>query len=262
MIPRTDIRAWGSIVPWKTDEQIEQDLVISRSLVEIYSDKFLSENLAFRGGTALHKLFLSPQSRYSEDIDLVQKDAGPIRDIISGLRTALSFLSEPIVKQKANNNTLIFRFASENTTPVPLRLKVEVNCREHFSVLGYKENTFSVDTRWFKGTTNIQTYEIEELMGTKLRALYQRKKGRDLYDLYKAISLSNPDPDIVLACYTSYMDFSKVTSPTRKQFVNNLKEKLLDRVFIGDTNSLLRPGENYDAQEAFNIVNEILLEKL
>ena len=262
MIPITDIRAWGNVVPWKNAEQIEQDLVISRSLVEIYSDKYLSENLAFRGGTALHKLFFTSQPRYSEDIDLVQKDAGPIRDIITGLRTALAFLGEPKVKQKTHNNTLIFRFDSENITPVPLRLKVEVNCREHFSVLGYKESTFSVDTRWFKGTANIQTYEIEELLGTKLRALYQRKKGRDLYDLYKAIILSNPDPKKVLACYASYMDFSKVTSPTRKQFANNLKDKLQDKVFIGDTASLLRPGENYDAQEAFNVVNETLLEKL
>jgi len=55
------------------------------SSLEIYSDKYLAENLAFRGGTALHKLFLSPQSRYSEDIDLVQKNAGPVRDIITGL---------------------------------------------------------------------------------------------------------------------------------------------------------------------------------
>lgn len=54
MIPITDIRAWGNVVPWKNDEQVEQDLVISRSLVEIYSDRYLSENLAFRGGTALH----------------------------------------------------------------------------------------------------------------------------------------------------------------------------------------------------------------
>jgi len=262
MIPITDIRAWGNVVPWKNAEQIEQDLVISRSLVEIYSDRYLSENLAFRGGTALYKLFLTSQPRYSEDIDLVQKDAGPIRDIITGLRTALAFLGEPKVKQKANNNTLIFRFDSENITPVPLRLKVEMNCREHFSVLGYKESAFSVDTRWFKGTANIQTYEIEELLGTKLRALYQRKKGRDLYDMYKAIILSNPDPKKVLACYASYMDFSKVTSPTRKQFANNLKDKLQDKVFIGDTASLLRPGENYDAQEAFNVVNETLLEKL
>ena len=178
------------------------------------------------------------------------------------MRTILAFLGEPKVKQKANNNTLIFRFDSENVSPVPLKLKVEVNCRDHFSVLGYQQSTFSIDTRWFNGTAAIQTYNLEELLGTKLRALYQRKKGRDLYDLYKAIIVSNPDPGKVLSCYASYMDFSNVTSPTRKQFVNNLKEKLLDKVFIGDTASLLRPGENYDAQEAFTVVNETLLEKL
>lgn len=262
MIPITDIRAWGNVVSWKNDDQVEQDLVISRSLVEIYSDRYLSENLAFRGGTALYKLFFTSQPRYSEDIDLVQKVAGPISDIITGLRTTLAFLGEPKVKQKANNNTLIFRFDSENITPVPLRLKVEVNCREHFSVLGFKESTFSVDTRWFKGTSNIQTYEIEELLGTKLRALYQRKKGRDLYDLYKAIIVSNPDPDKVLTCYRTYMDFSKGTLPTRKQFVKNLKEKLVDKNFVNDTASLLRPGENYNPQEAFAIVSETLLERL
>lgn len=87
-----------------------------------------------------------------------------------------------------------------------------MNCREHFSV----------DTRWFKGITNIQTYEIEELLGTKLR---------DLYDPYKAIIVSNPDPDKVIACYGSYMGFSKGISPTRKQFVNNLKEKIVDKDF-------------------------------
>ncbi len=157
---------------------------------------------------------------------------------------------------------MIFRFDSENITPVPLRLKVEVNCREHFSVLGYQESVFSVDTRWFNGTTKIQTYKLEELLSTKLRALYQRKKGRDLYDLYKAFILSNPNPDEVLSCYVSYMAFIKVKSPTRKQFVNNLKEKLQDKVFIGDTASLLRPGENYNVQEAFNVVNETLMEKL
>jgi len=262
MIPITDIRAWGNVVPWKNAEQVEQDLVISRSLVEIYSDKYLSENLAFRGGTALYKLFFSSQPRYSEDIDLVQKNAGPIKDIITGLRTALAFLGEPYVKQKANNNTLIFRFDSENITPVPLRLKVEVNCREHFSVLEYQENVFSIDTRWFNGTAKIQTYKLEELLGTKLRALYQRKKGRDLYDLYKAFILSNPNPDDVLTCYASYMAFNKMKSPTKKQFVNNLKEKLLDEVFIGDTAALLSPGEDYNPEEAFDIVLSNLLVKL
>lgn len=124
------------------------------------------------------------------------------------LRDRLSFLGEPVVKQKTNNNTLIFRFNSENVTPVPLRLKVEINCREHFSVLGWKEMDFSIDTRWFSGSCKIQTYQLEEILGTKIRALYQRRKGRDLYDLYKSFTLFDPNIDTVLTCYREYMSFT------------------------------------------------------
>ncbi len=70
MIPRPHIAKWQKFAPWRDFAQVEQDLVISRTLVEIFSDDFLSSQLAFRGGTALHKLYLHPASRYSEDIDL------------------------------------------------------------------------------------------------------------------------------------------------------------------------------------------------
>lgn len=262
MIPINEIRAWSNIVPWINDEQIEQDLVICRSLVEIFSDKLLAENLAFRGGTALHKLFLHPQPRYSEDIDLVQKKSGPIKEVIIRLRKALSYISEPVIKQKANNNTLLFRFNSENTTPIPLRLKVEINCREHFTVYGFKDVAFSIDTKWFKGETNIQTYELEELLGTKLRALYQRKKGRDLFDLYKAITVAKPDTDKIIACYHEYMKFVVGKSPTRKQFLLNMDAKLLDNDFINDTAFLLRTTEKYNPNEAYELVKKEILEKL
>lgn len=78
MIPRAYISEWNQQVPWQTMEQVEQDLVICRALVELFSDDLLATSLAFRGGTALHKLFFSPQQRYSEDIDLVQISAKPI----------------------------------------------------------------------------------------------------------------------------------------------------------------------------------------
>ncbi|SZD73229.1 Nucleotidyl transferase of uncharacterised function (DUF1814) [Candidatus Ornithobacterium hominis] len=82
--------------------------------------------MAFRGGTALHKLYLSPQPRYSEDIDLVQIKAEPIKETIDRLREVLSFLGEPYVRQKRNNNVLIFKVASEIPPVVPIRLKIEI----------------------------------------------------------------------------------------------------------------------------------------
>lgn len=81
MIPRAYIEAWRAEAPWVQATHVEQDLVISRALVEIFARPELSSSLAFRGGTALHKLHLRPAGRYSEDIDLVQITAGRARDL-------------------------------------------------------------------------------------------------------------------------------------------------------------------------------------
>jgi len=82
MIPQAAIIEWSNHVPWQTNEQVEQDMVICRSLVEIFNEPYLAEHLAFRGGTALHKLYLQPQLRYSEDLDFVQFKAEPIGEIL------------------------------------------------------------------------------------------------------------------------------------------------------------------------------------
>lgn len=90
MIDRASITNWSVAHPWGQKSFVEQDLVISRALVSIYSDPLLSGALAFRGGTALHKLYLAPQVRYSEDIDLVQVEPGPIKLIVEKLDAVLT----------------------------------------------------------------------------------------------------------------------------------------------------------------------------
>jgi hypothetical protein len=113
MIDRKSIIAWSEQFPWSEPSMVEQDLLISRTLVAIFSDEFLASQLAFRGGTALHKLYLSPQPRYSEDIDLVQINPGPIKPIMFRLGEVLSFLPDRVTKQKRYNNTMLFRLESE-----------------------------------------------------------------------------------------------------------------------------------------------------
>src|SRR5580658_8317341 len=110
MIPKAYIDERRQQAPWQDEYQVEQDLIISRALTAIYSDDFLSQKLAFRGGTALHKLYFNPPARYSEDIDLVQIEAEPFGPVMDRLRDCLSFLGIPSRKQKEHNNTLLFRF--------------------------------------------------------------------------------------------------------------------------------------------------------
>jgi len=254
--------SWNEQVPWETHAKVEQDLLICRCLVAIYSDEFLASQLAFRGGTALHKLYLSPQPRYSEDIDLVQIHPGPIKNILFRLGEVLDFMPDRVTKPKRFNNTMLFRMESEIPPTIPIRLKVEINCYEHFDVLGLVKKLFSVESSWFTGRAELTTYQFNELLGTKLRALYQRKKGRDLFDLYIGLTEGRYNADEIIQCYNRYMAFVVEQPPTYKQFVNNMETKMTDMEFLGDTIGLIRPEMKYDPVTAYQLVKEMLIDKL
>ena len=262
MIPKEFIVEWKQTVPWLDMLMVEQDLIICRALVTIYNDDFLSSHLAFRGGTALHKLYLSPQPRYSEDIDLVQIQPESVGPILDKLREVLSFLGEPIIKQKKNNNTMVFRVNSTFPPIMPIRLKIEINCKEHFNVLGFVKIPFDIKNQWFNGNCEITTYQLDELIGTKLRALYQRKKGRDLFDLYKALENNNLNTDNVIKCYHKYISFSDGDSPSQVVYLANMEEKLKEEIFLNDTQALLRTSLVFNPQEAYKVVKRKLIEKI
>lgn len=261
MIPLAALTEWTNSVPWTDMKQVEQDLIICRALVAIYSDEFLSSRLAFRGGTALHKLYLSPQPRYSGDIDMVQIVSEPIKPTIDRLRDVLSFLGVPTVKQKRNNNTIVFKIDSTEIPVTILRMKVEINCREHFSILGFEKVDFGVANSWFTGNCQIITYKLDELIGTKVRALYERRKGRDLFDLYKALHNENLNIEKVIDCFNEYMA-REGKKTTHTLYVSNMDEKMANDEFLGDTALLLRPGEKYNPNEAYKIVKSQIIDKL
>lgn len=210
----------------------------------------------------MHKLYLTPQRRYSEDIDLVQIDPGPIKQILSRLGELLDFLPRKVVKQKRYNNTMLFRMESEIPPIVPIRLKIEINCFEHFNELGLVKVPFLMENSWFSGNSELTTYVLEELLGTKLRALYQRKKGRDLFDLYIALTSKEVDIDLVIRCYIRYMEFVVSQPPTYKQFIQNMENKMNDPEFLGDMENLLISEEAYEMQEAYRVVKERIIDKL
>lgn len=263
MIPKPFITKWQDYAPWNQFFQVEQDLVISRALVAIFSDDFLRESLAFRGGTALHKLYLNPAPRYSEDIDLVQIKAGPIKPIMKRLQEVITFFEEPRKTQvKGHGAKAFYRFTSEYED-IRLRLKIEINCREHFNVLDYVDFPFEVNSEWFTGKTKIKTYNINELLGTKLRALYQRKKGRDLFDLdYSRLNV-DIDLDLILECYKKYISFSTGKRlPSKKEFLINIADKENSPEFTGDMKALIRPDISYNVEAAFDWLKNELVERM
>ena len=262
MIPRANITSWRSIAPWPSDEQVEQDLVLSRALVDMFNRKAVADRVLFRGGTALHKLFFGAAGRYSEDIDLVQRDPEPIGDLVSAIHEALDpWLGSPGWKQSKGRFTLYYRFET-SFSPVSSRcVKVEINTREHFTVLGATTRTLAVDNPWFHGTSELAVYHLDELLGTKLRALYQRRKGRDLYDLWLALLTGKPVTDRVIECFQKYIGHDGSTV-SRAEFEANMSSKLSSAEFLDDLRLLLPSEVEYDPLKAARVVVDELIAKL
>jgi len=262
VIPHDYITEWRAEAPWVQDFQIEQDLVISRAIVDLFSHPLLQNALAFRGGTALYKLHFKPAARYSEDVDLVQTRAEPAGPMMNAVRGMLDpWLGKPQWKQTDGRVTFVYRFDSEDMPPIPLRLKVEINTREHFCVYGVKQVPFSVASRWFHGSCTIQSYDLDELLGTKLRALYQRKQGRDLFDLATALKDPRVDPARIVTAFSGYMAREGHTV-TRAQFEANFALKMRDPQFMADIRPLLAAGYQWDAGAAAPLVSSRLIERL
>jgi predicted nucleotidyltransferase component of viral defense system len=263
MIPRAYITEWQKNAPWQSNAQVEQDLIIERALVELFSNNFLRENLAFRGGTALHKIVLKPQVRYSEDIDLVQIKSGPIKPILQEIRKSMTFLgTKREVEPSIHNVTARYVFETEIEPVIKSKLKLEINTREHFTVLGWEQKIHKIDHSYFKGEANITSYKLEELLATKLRALYQRKKGRDLFDLYYAFKKAAINIEQLIACYKTYMEISDGKSPSSKEFLINMEDKMKRDDFRGDIVALLRPEVKFNIDEAYELIKKELIEKI
>ena len=225
MIPAAHIQAWAATTPWPDARQVEQDLIICRALCDIFDEPYLAERLAFRGGTAIHKLLFSQPVRYSEDIDLVQVRPEPIGKTVDAVRRALSWLGPCRRKSAAHSIHLVFSFSPEATPATNAKLKIEINTREHENLYGIPTYPFAVENPWFSGKVTIASFEPEELFGTKLRALLQRRKGRDLFDINEGLKQLSLDAPKVIGALNHYL--AREGTPISRA---NAEERMLDKL--------------------------------
>lgn len=231
---------------------VEQDLIISRALIDLYNDQQIADSLVFRGGTALNKLFIKPASRYSEDIDFVQRNAEPIGRTIDKIRAILKpWLGEPKWKITERSAKLIYPYQSVGG--FVSKLKVEINTTEHFQVLPLKSMLLEATSPWFAGSAEIITYQIEELVATKLRALYQRRKGRDLFDLWLIFKNIMADINQLIEIFKVYCKNDGVEI-NQKLFISNMQLKKQNKDFQSDMNILLPSSIGWNFDEAYEFV--------
>jgi predicted nucleotidyltransferase component of viral defense system len=263
LIPQAHIQAWRAYAPWPNPAQIEQDLIICRALGDLFNAPALAGKIAFRGGTAIHKLLFKQPLRYSEDIDLVQTHAAPISTTVDAIRDALAWLGKCNREQAGHSMHLVFRFSPESAPQATLKLKVEINTREHGTLLGYRRYPFVVVSDWYSAQAELVSFEPEELFGTKLRALLQRRKGRDLFDLHHGLLQLGMDPDKAVACLDHYL--SREDRPISRAEAEERMLKKLTRSLTEDIEPLLPVGVRFDeaiAIEAFNGVWRHLITRM
>ena len=82
-----------------------------------------------------------------------------------------------VVKQKKHNNTLVFKVQPTDVGAGEIHLKVEINCKEHFSVLPMVRVPFKVESSWFTGECDVLTYELAELTPIRSTEGYLRQKA-------------------------------------------------------------------------------------
>jgi len=268
MIPAQNIVAWGNVVPWADQRQVEQDLIISRALIEIFSDDVLRNALRFRGGTALNKLHFPAPLRYSEDIDLVRTSAGPIGPILDRLRTLLEpWLGPARFDQSPVAPKFRFRVEAEDGSGVPIRLKIEINTREIDVFDAVAALPLAVVNPWFSGEAFIPTFSREEMLATKLRALLQRDKGRDLYDIAHALDVfEDLATDRIVEMFGRYLALSG-QAISRAEAQQRMFAKLANPRFLLDMRPLL-PADQVEilteasTAESFRLVFTTLVDRL
>ena len=263
MIPNAYIQAWSVQAPWPDARQVEQDLIICRALCDLFNAPTLKGKIAFRGGTAINKLLFKQPLRYSEDIDLVQTQAEPIGTTVDSIRQALSWLVKCNREQAGHSMHLVFKFAPEADSRATLKLKVEINTREHEPLFGIKSYPFVVESDWYQGKTEIASFEPEEIFGTKLRALLQRRKNRDLFDLHHGLDQLAMDPDKLIACFDHYLALEG--NPITRAVAEQRMLEKLTRSLIEDIAPLLPAGVRFnddDAMQAFEHVWKELIVRI
>lgn len=255
MILSANIQEWSASAPWPESRQIEQDMIICRALCDLFNDPFLAERHSFRGGTAINKLLFKRPLRYSEDIDLVQLKAEPIGPTIDAIRKALAWLGRCKINRARHSTHLIFKFVPENSAETQLNLKVEVNTREYQSLYGVEKYPFEIINTWFHGKAELSSFRLYELFGTKLRALLQRRKNRDLFDLGEGLKNLDIDATRLVACFDHYLALEG-EAITRADAEERMLGKL-NHSLIEDIAPLLPAGVIYKEDDALNAFQSV-----
>jgi predicted nucleotidyltransferase component of viral defense system len=185
----------------------EKNYVNSWILWAIYTSQY-GDNLLFKGGTALSKLYFPETWRYSEDLDF------GVEGEYRGSEAELGDVLEDAARASGIDFEVTKHRELQKEAYPTHYVDIDI---QYTAVLGHK-NTTSLDVMIdehvaFTPETHRHSYEdvpefelnaysLEEIFAEKLRALYQRSQARDYYDLYRMITEADVDDSVIRPAFT------------------------------------------------------------
>lgn len=232
-------------------EIIEKDYVLGWILAGINNHSKTKDTWIFKGGTCLKKCYFETY-RFSEDLDFTYKHAGylptesELIDVAkeisywvydnSGIEIPETGISFEIVPNKRGSHTvqgkLSYRGALRpgvRVTSLP-RIKIDLTLDEPLILSAVTREVEHQYTDKPAGGIKIATYACEEIFAEKIRALIQRLRPRDLYDvihLYRRKELS-PDVSILKAVLIKKCNVRNIAFPTMQTIVAHEGRKFLE----------------------------------
>ncbi len=182
MIDKKSLKRISAItgVPQAT---IEKDLALSVALARL-SESGLSDDLVFKGGTAIRKIYFE-KARFSEDLDFNVKKGIGKEKIVSVLKTiflgTISGINFSSMDEEKTSTGLKANLKFTGPLEYPQRIRLDFNFREN--TLKNPEKRKLIDSYGI-GDWQVNVMSLDEIFAEKIHALSSRAAPRDLYDVW------------------------------------------------------------------------------
>lgn len=258
MIPREALSHWDDVVPWDDSSLVEQDLALTRLILDIANHPTLFDKLSLKGGTCLHKLWLPEPWRYSEDLDYNRIVSSDPLEIINSLREVASDtgFSDTIFKQNKLFLHLWLLDALKDGQEFRVKIDIQREIKPDSSAYQYRQ--LVIDSPWYNNRASVRANTAEDIIASKVLASFQRARPRDLFDMWAAIKAGIVTYADVASRFASYRPDNPERWNTGKA-ARNLVAKLSDHSYIAELEriSVYAPF-TYDKYEYIRIAADLI----
>ena len=258
MISQEGLDHWNNVVAWDINIEVEQDLVLACFIVEAANDPLLSQAVVLKGGTCLNKIWLDHPWRYSEDLDYQLAHDSDIKEITKALQRIGDGFGFSRINHDSNVWLAHVFMVDQSLEGDRLRIKVDVEKKPLHLEASVSQKEFQVDNPWFRGNASVLSISSQEILASKVIAIYQRRQPRDLFDIWAALRTELVAMEDIAAAFERYRPLNP-EHWTSRQAARSLIERINEQEYISNLKYLARHAPiKYDLAQNIHMAVELI----